>query len=170
MGYHIGYQRVENGITMHFRKWNSHAWRHFVFHNALHHLMLCDSISTPAQYVSLDNKIKCLSFFCFGIHADNWNPYIWELLIANQLDQTIWSTNQKYWAAVMSNLLYSFLEVHNSVCTYMLFPRKCYVQDRASCTNLLQENPFPELNWHILTFSKYISLSGGTYGAVVEIL
>jgi hypothetical protein len=44
----IGYQRVEKAITMHFRKWNAHACRHFVFHNALHHFMLCESISTGA--------------------------------------------------------------------------------------------------------------------------
>jgi hypothetical protein len=37
------------------------------------------------------------------------------LLIANHLDQSLWSTNQKYWAAVMCNLLHSFWEVHNSV-------------------------------------------------------
>jgi hypothetical protein len=57
----IGYQRVEKAITMHFRKWNAHACRHFVFHNALHHFMLCESISTGAQDVILDNKIKYLS-------------------------------------------------------------------------------------------------------------
>jgi hypothetical protein len=38
---------------------------------------------------------------------------MWGLLIANQLDQSLWSTNQKYWAAVGSNFLHSFLEVHN---------------------------------------------------------
>jgi hypothetical protein len=57
----IGYQRVAKAITMHFRKWNAHACRHFVLHNALHHFMLCESISTGAQYVILDNKIKYLS-------------------------------------------------------------------------------------------------------------
>jgi hypothetical protein len=40
---------------------------------------------------------------------------MWELLIANHLDQSLWSTNQKYWAAARSNLLHSFLEVHNCV-------------------------------------------------------
>jgi hypothetical protein len=40
---------------------------------------------------------------------------MWELLIANHLDQSLWSTNQKYSAAVMSNLLHSVLEVHNCV-------------------------------------------------------
>jgi hypothetical protein len=43
---------------------------------------------------------------------------MWELLIANHLDQSLWWTNQKYWAAVKSNLLHSFLEVHNSVAPF----------------------------------------------------
>jgi hypothetical protein len=57
----IGNQRVEKAITMNFRKWNAHACRHLVFHNALHHFMLSESISTGAEYVTLDNKIKYLS-------------------------------------------------------------------------------------------------------------
>jgi hypothetical protein len=32
---------------------------------------------------------------------------MWGLVIANNLDQSLWSTNQKYW----SNLLHYFLEV-----------------------------------------------------------
>ncbi len=44
--------------------------------------------------------------------------YMWELLIANHLDQSLWSINQKYWAAVLSNLLHSFLEVHNCVAPF----------------------------------------------------
>jgi hypothetical protein len=40
------------------------------------------------------------------------------LLIANHLDQSFWSTNQKYWAVVRSNLLHSFLEVHNCVAAF----------------------------------------------------
>jgi len=40
---------------------------------------------------------------------------MWRLLIANHPDRSLWSTNQKYWAAVRSNLLHSFLEVHNCV-------------------------------------------------------
>jgi hypothetical protein len=43
---------------------------------------------------------------------------MWGLLIANHLDQSLWSTNQKYWAAVRSNLLHSFLEVHNCVAAF----------------------------------------------------
>jgi hypothetical protein len=41
--------------------------------------------------------------------------YMWGLLITNHLNQSLWWTNQKYWAAVRSNFLHSFLEVHNSV-------------------------------------------------------
>jgi hypothetical protein len=40
---------------------------------------------------------------------------MWGLLIANQLDQSLRSTNYKYWVAVRSNLLHSFLEVPNCV-------------------------------------------------------
>jgi hypothetical protein len=43
---------------------------------------------------------------------------MWGLLIANHLDQSLWSTNQKYWAAVRSNLYYSFLEVYNCVAPF----------------------------------------------------
>ncbi len=46
-GYTMGTHRVsESGkaITMHFRKWNAHACRHFAFHNALHHFMVCSVV------------------------------------------------------------------------------------------------------------------------------
>ncbi len=61
------------------------------------------------------------NFFVFG-HPTNktitGTAYTWELLIANHLDQSLWSTNQKFWAAVRSNLLLSFLEVHNCVAPF----------------------------------------------------
>ncbi len=44
--------------------------------------------------------------------------YVWELLIANHLDQSLWSTNQKYWVAVRSNLLHFSLQVHNCVAPF----------------------------------------------------
>ncbi len=75
----------------------------------------CNSISTGA----LDNKIKCLSFAVFFFWGNpttktvTGTAYTWELLIANHLDQSLWSTNQKYWAAVRSNVLHSFLEMNN---------------------------------------------------------
>ncbi len=69
--------------------------------------------------------------------------YMWGLLIANHLDQSLWSTNQKYWPAVRSNLLHSFLEVHNSVAPLISHGQ-------------LQKNQFSKLNRHILTFSQYI--------------
>jgi hypothetical protein len=37
-----------------------------------------------------------------------------ELLIANHLDQSLWRTNQKHWAAVRSYLLHSFLQEHSA--------------------------------------------------------
>jgi hypothetical protein len=40
------------------------------------------------------------------------------LLIANHLDQSLWSTNHKHWAAVRGNLLHSFWEVHNYVASF----------------------------------------------------
>ncbi len=69
------------------------------------------------QYVTLDNKIKCLSLAVFLWQPTNktGTAYTWELLIANRLDQSLWSTNQKYWAAFRSNLLHSSLEVHTCV-------------------------------------------------------
>ncbi len=81
--------------------------------------------SRMAQYVTLDNKIKCLSwavFVFFGATQPNktvtGTANTWELLIANHLDQSLWSTNQKYWAALRSNLLHSFSEVQNSVAPF----------------------------------------------------
>ncbi len=89
----IGYQRVEKAITMHFRKWNAHACRHFVFHNALHHFMVCESICTGDQYVNLDNKIKCLSLASFFANPtgkpETRIACIWELLIANHLAKAL---------------------------------------------------------------------------------
>jgi len=75
------------------------------------------------KYVTLDNKIKCLSLAAFSFRNPtnktvHRTAYMWELLIANHLDQSLWSTNQKYWAAVRSNSLHSFLEVHNCVAPF----------------------------------------------------
>jgi hypothetical protein len=64
------------------------------------------------------SKFSC---FVFGNPNSKTVPgtaYIWGLLIANHLDQSLWSTNQKYWAAVRSNLLYSLLEVQNCVASF----------------------------------------------------
>jgi len=44
--------------------------------------------------------------------------YTLGLLIANHLDQSFGSIDQKYWAAVTSNLLHSFFEVHNCVVAF----------------------------------------------------
>ncbi len=64
------------------------------------------------------SKFSCLFF---GNHINKTvtrTAYTWELLIANYLAQSLWSTNQKYWAAIRFNLLHSFLEVHNCVAPF----------------------------------------------------
>jgi hypothetical protein len=102
-----------------------------------------------AEYVTLDNKIKCLSlavfFFCNPTNkTGTGTAYTWKLLTANHLDESLWSTNQKYWAAVRSNLLHSLLEVHNCVAP---------VTSHGKLHEFGAEKPIPELNRHILTFS-----------------
>ncbi len=52
------------------------------------------SISTSAQYVTLDNKIKCLSLALFFLgnptnKTVTGTGYTWELLIVNQLGQSL---------------------------------------------------------------------------------
>jgi hypothetical protein len=69
--------------------------------------------------------------------------YMWGLLIANHVDQSLWSTNQKYWAAFRSDLLHCFSEVHNCVAPFTSH-RKLHEYGA--------ENQFPEQNRHILTF------------------
>ncbi len=60
-----------------------------------------------------------LAVFFFGNPTNKTGTaYMWVLLIANHLDQSLWSNNQKYWAAVRYNLLHSFLEVHNCVASF----------------------------------------------------
>jgi hypothetical protein len=70
---------------------------------------------------------------------------MWGLLIANHLDQSLWSSNQKYWAAVRSILILFF--GGTQLCCALLH-------------DLVQKNQFPEVNWHIFTFSQSILLSG----------
>jgi hypothetical protein len=87
-------------------------------------LFIClKSIPTDAQYVTLDNKIKCMSlavvFFCNPTNKSvTGTANTWELLLANHLDQSLWSTNQKYWPAVRSNLLHSFFEGAQLCCAF----------------------------------------------------
>jgi glucose-6-phosphate 1-dehydrogenase len=55
---------------------------------------LCKSISTSAQYVTLENKIKCLSLAVFFLATPpnktvTGTANTWELLIANHLDQSL---------------------------------------------------------------------------------
>jgi hypothetical protein len=55
--------------------------------------LLPKSISTGAQYVTLDNKIKCLRLAFFWGNPTNktvtGTAHTWELLIANHLDQSL---------------------------------------------------------------------------------
>jgi hypothetical protein len=69
------------------------------------------SISSGAQYVTL----SCCA-----------NTFHIQLLIANHLDQSLWSTNQKHWAAVKSYLLHSFLlQVHTVVAPFTSHRKLC---------------------------------------------
>jgi len=64
------------------------------------------------------SKFSC---FLFGNPTNKTvrgTSYMCGLLIANHLDQSLWSTNQKYSAAGRSNSLHSFLEVHNCVAPF----------------------------------------------------
>jgi len=73
------------------------------------------SISTGA----LDNKMSKFSCCFFGNSTNvTGTAYSWGLLIANHLDQSVWSTNQKNSAKVKSNLLHSVLEVHKCVAPF----------------------------------------------------
>jgi len=61
------------------------------------------------------------SFFFFGNPTNKTvtgTAHTWELLIANHLDHSLWLANKKYWVAMRSNLLHSFLEVHNCVAPF----------------------------------------------------
>ncbi len=61
------------------------------------------------------SKFSC--FFFFGNPTTKTvtrTAYMWGLLIANHLDQSLRSTN----SAVRSNLLHSFLKVHNCVAPF----------------------------------------------------
>jgi hypothetical protein len=78
-------------------------------------------ISNGAQYVTLNSKIKSLRFSClFFANPTNKTEtaYTRGTTIANHLDQSLWLTIYKYWASVRSNLLHSFLEVHNCAATF----------------------------------------------------
>ncbi len=89
------------------------------------------SIYNSAQYVTLESKIKCLSLAVFLLAIPPIQLKLelhirGELLIANHLNQSLWSTNQKYWAAVRCNLLHSLWEVHNCV---VPFTRHCKLHE-----------------------------------------
>ncbi len=109
------------------------------------------SISTSAQYVTLDNKIKCLSLtFIFG-QPDQYNTVIgtawtWELLLTNPLDQIIMIDQSE----ILSRSQDQFITLFFRRCLTVL----SLLPNMASCTNLVQRNRFPELKRHILIFSQ----------------
>ncbi len=80
------------------------------------------SIQTGSQYVTLDKSMKCFILaVCFGNPSNKTVmgiPDMRGLLIANHLHQSLWSTNKKYWAAIKSNILHSFLEMHHCVAPF----------------------------------------------------
>jgi hypothetical protein len=83
---------AEKNNAGHFVKQNAclHLWA-FGFSKCPIEFRLCKSISTNAQYVTLDNKIKCLQYSCFffGNPTNKTVTVYWELLIANHLDQSL---------------------------------------------------------------------------------
>jgi hypothetical protein len=83
---------------------------------------------------------------------------MWGLLNSKPPEPILMIDNHKYWAAVIT----LFFGGAQLCCTLY--------QPRASSTNLVQENQFPELNRHILTFSQWILLSGVTYWTPLEML
>jgi hypothetical protein len=86
-------------------------------------------------------------------------PYTWELLIENHLDQKLWSTNQKYWVAVRSNLLHSLgLDVY-------AVPRKWSLQAKASCTNLVPEKP---LSWAKLAHFDVFKINSTVWSHILS--
>jgi hypothetical protein len=102
----------------------------------------CKSISTGAQYVTLDNKIKCLSLavFFLGQPLLTGTAYMWRLPLANHLDQSYYDWPIRNTEPQSGPIHYTlfFWEVHNFVAPL-------------PATNLVQKNEFPELNWRILT-------------------
>jgi hypothetical protein len=77
------------------------------------------SISSSAQYVTLWKYIShpsLVMYYCFATPPIKLKrgQQIGGGLIANHLEQSLWSTNQKHWAAVRSYLLHSFLQGHSA--------------------------------------------------------
>jgi hypothetical protein len=64
------------------------------------------------------SKFSCFSFGNPTNKIVTRTAYTWGLLIANHLDQSLWSTNEKYWAAIRSNLVQSFLGGAQLCCTF----------------------------------------------------
>ncbi len=89
----------------------------------IYYILLHTSIPTGAQYLTLQ---KCFShpsliiyFFATPpIRLKQRTANRWELLIANQLDQSLWLANQKQGSAVRSYLLHSSLAGAQLCCAF----------------------------------------------------
>jgi len=95
------------------------------------------SISSSAQYVTLRKYIShpSLVLYCFAtppIKLKRGQQIDGVLLITNHLNQLLWWTNQKYWAAVRSYLLHSFLQGHTADA-----PSTSHANMRSAKTNFL---------------------------------
>jgi hypothetical protein len=82
---------------------------------------------------------------------------LWELLIANHLDQSLCLTNQKHGAAVRTYLLHSS-------------GAQLWWTASANWAQMQEQNHFLELNRHILTFLHLILTCMVTYWTAVGIL
>ncbi len=85
------------------------------------------------------------------------------LLIANHMDQPLWWVNQKYWAAVRSYLLHSFLFCR---CAALLR----LVPATVPSAIMLRQNQFPESNRYRFDFFHPFLLCRITYWALLEML
>jgi hypothetical protein len=77
-----------------------------------------NSISSSAQYVTLQKYFSypSLVIYCLAtppIKLKLGEQVGGDLLIASNLDQSLWSTNQKHWPLVRSYLLHSCLQVRS---------------------------------------------------------
>ncbi len=82
---------------------------------------------------------------------------------SNHLDQSLWWANQKHWAAVRSQLLYSFSAGAQRCCCALYQPRQ-------PNPIMLSQNYFPESNRHMLNVIHPIVPCRITYWSPLEML
>jgi hypothetical protein len=63
-------------------------------------------------------KLSCFYFGNPTNKTGTGTAYMWGLLIANHLDWSLWSTNQKHWTAVRFNSLHSFFGGARLCCAF----------------------------------------------------